>query len=87
MQIELGVLADNLSVQFEKAGVSYCGTQPLEILQRSSEAISLLYIQGYLSETEAEKARKRVLEDVKVRKKTIKTPENSGGWLADLVKR
>ncbi len=86
MQIELGVLADNLSVQFEKAGVSYCGTQPLEILERSVEAITLLYIQGYLSEAEAERARKRVLEDIKVRKKTAKTPENSGGWLADLVK-
>ena len=50
MQIILGALADDLSVQFKKAGVQYIGKPSLDIIQRSADAISLLSIRGYLSE-------------------------------------
>jgi len=63
MQIILGALADDLSVQFEKAQVEYIGKTPLDIIQRSADAISLLSIRGYLSEAEARKARQRLVNN------------------------
>ena len=67
MQIILGALADDLSVQFEKAQVEYIGKTPLDIIQRSADAISLLSIHGYLSESEARKARQRLMKEIKVK--------------------
>ena len=67
MQIILGALADDLSVQFEKAQVEYIGKTPLDIIQRSADAISLLSIRGYLSESEARKARQRLMKEIKVK--------------------
>ena len=67
MQIILGALADDLSVQFEKAQVQYIGKTSLDILQKSADAISLLSIRGYLSESEARKARERLMKEIKVR--------------------
>ena len=67
MQIILGALADDLSVQFEKAQVQYIGKTSLDILQKSADAISLLSIRGYLSEAEARKARQRLMKEIKVK--------------------
>ena len=67
MQIILGALADDLSVQFEKAQVEYIGKTPLDIIQRSADAISLLSIHGYLTESETRKARQRLMKEIKVK--------------------
>ncbi len=67
MQIILGPLADDLSEQFKKAGVEYVGKTSIELIQKSADAISLLYIRGYLSESEARKARERLMKEIKVR--------------------
>ena len=67
MQIILGALADDLAVQFEKAGVQYIGKPPLDIIQKSADAISLLSIRGYLSESEARKARQRLMKEIQIR--------------------
>ena len=69
MEIELGCLADDLSIQIERAGYVYCGKSSLDILQRSATAVSLLYIGGYISETQATQARKRIIREIKVTKK------------------
>ncbi len=68
MQIILGALADDLSVQFEKGHVEYVGKTPLDIIQRSADAISLLSIRGYLTESETLRARKRLMKEIKIRK-------------------
>ena len=67
MQIILGALADDLSVRFEKAQVEYIGKTPLDIIQRSADAISLLSIHGYLTESETRKARQRLMKEIKVK--------------------
>ena len=67
MQIILGALADDLSVQFKKAGVQYIGKPSLDIIQRSADAISLLSIRGYLSESESRKSRQRLMKEIKVK--------------------
>ena len=67
MQIILGALADDLSVQFDKAQVEYIGKTPLDIIQRSADAISLLSIHGYLTESETRKARQRLMKEIKVK--------------------
>lgn len=67
MQIILGALADDLEKQFKKAGVQYIGKPSLDIIQRSADAISLLSIRGYLSESEARKARQRLMKEIKVK--------------------
>ena len=63
MQIILGALADDLSAQFDKAKVEYVGKTPLDIIQRSADAISLLSIHGYLIESETRKARQRLVNN------------------------
>ena len=67
MQIILGPLADDLSEQFKKAVVEYVGKTSIELIQKSADAISLLDIRGYLSESEARKARERLMKEIKVR--------------------
>ncbi len=67
MQIILGALADDLSIQFEKAQVQYIGKTSLDILQKSADAISLLSIRGYLSEAEARKARQRLMKEIQIK--------------------
>ena len=67
MEIMLGPLADALSVQFEKAGVRYIGKPSLDNIQKSANAISLLYIRGYLTEAETLRARKRLMKEIKIR--------------------
>ncbi len=67
MQIILGALADDLSVQFKKAGVQYIGKPSLDIIQRSADAISLLSIRGYLTESETLRARKRLMKEIQIR--------------------
>jgi hypothetical protein len=68
MKITLGALGDSLEEQFEKEGLEYCASIPLDFLQRCVDAISLLRIQGYLSDSEAVKARKRLIKDIRVRR-------------------
>lgn len=66
MEIELGSLSDDLQSQIERAGCEYCGKVPLEILEKSAKAVSLLYIRGYISNSQATQARKRIVRDIKV---------------------
>ena len=73
MQIELGALSPDLKDQFEKEGVEYVGVVPVDILQSGANAITLLQIRGYLPDSQASAARKRLCKDIKVR--PVKAPE------------
>ncbi len=69
MRITFGVLADSLADQFEQEGVEYIGKPSIELLQNCANAITILAVHGYLTESEVTKARKRLLKEIKVKEK------------------
>ena len=62
MQIRLGALAPKLSKQLDAVGITNYDEEYLEVFQRDADSISRLSIRGFITDTIAEKARKRLIK-------------------------
>ena len=71
MQIELGAMAPKISEQMAAMGLEQTG-KSVELLDRLAHSITLAMLHGCLTDAECEKARKRLVKQIKVRK--IETP-------------
>lgn len=63
MQIELGAMCDPISKQIEDAGLKQQGKN-VYLLDRLSQAITLVYIHGCITDSECRKARKRLIKQL-----------------------
>lgn len=60
IEIQLGALAPSISQQLRKANIAYDAKQ-LRLLQKDSDAITLLLIRGYISASMAATARIKLM--------------------------
>ena len=67
MNIKLGALCPSISEQLEKQGLEQIG-KSIELLDRLADAITLTSIHGCLSESETNRARKRLVKMIKARR-------------------
>jgi hypothetical protein len=68
MIIELSALGNNISEQLENMGMEQIGTS-VELLDKFNHAITLLHIHGLLTDSDCERARKRLIKKITVRVK------------------
>lgn len=64
MIIELGAMAPKISEQLESANLVQTGTD-VSILDRLNHSITLAHLHGCLSDSECERARKRLINKIK----------------------
>ena len=68
--ISFGGLQDSLETQLNKQGLTL--SNETDLIQDCADAITTLYICGYLTETETDKARTRLFKDIKRKVKPLK---------------
>ena len=66
-QIELGALSPSISEQLAAQGLEQTGGDRVDLLDRMADAITLLYLHGYMTAGETERARKRLVKKLKPR--------------------
>lgn len=71
MQIELGALAPSLIEQL----AGHIDADKLAILDADSDAITRLYVRGYLTPSATDKARKRLVKEIGLAARGAKCPE------------
>jgi outer membrane protein assembly factor BamA len=64
--IELGAMSDTIAKQLHDQGVEQIG-KSVELLDRMANAITILYLHGCLTDSETDKARKKLVKQIKVR--------------------
>lgn len=74
MNIELGAMADSISKQLADAGYEAAGKSG-ELLDRLARAITLTHIHGCITDGECSAARKRLMKQIKIKRRTPEKPE------------
>lgn len=69
LSITLSALGPSIAEQLEKMGLEQTG-RDVKMLDRLASAITLTHIHGCLTDSECEKARKRLIKMLKLRKKS-----------------
>jgi len=64
MQIELGLLSPSVTEQLNKAGISSKDKEELKRIDMDADAISRLHIRNLITETEALKARNKLMKNI-----------------------
>ena len=69
MHIVLSAMGPNITEQVAELGLEQVGGKSLELLDRIAKALTIAHIHGCLTDGECEKARKRLMKNLKLRKK------------------
>jgi dihydroorotase len=64
--IELGAMSDAIAKQLHDQGVEQIG-KSVELLDRMTNAITILHLHGCLTDSETDRARKKLVKQIKVR--------------------
>jgi len=67
MKIRLCVMCKPISEQLQEMNLVQTGT-PIAILDRAANEVNFLYLHGFLTEAETDKARNRIVKKIKVKK-------------------
>lgn len=64
--IELGAMSDAIAKQLHDQGVEQIG-KSVDLLDRMANAIAILHLHGCLTDGETDRARKKLVKQIKVR--------------------
>lgn len=65
--IELGALTPSIEEQLSRMGLVQTGRKSVELLDRIASAVTLCHIHGCLTDSECDRARKRLVKQLRLR--------------------
>jgi hypothetical protein len=64
LHLHFGAMAPRLRAQFKAAGVKPVNWKDINLWQRDADAVTRLYIRGFISERETAKARRKLIDRI-----------------------